>query len=215
MFERYTEGARRVVFWARYFAHQIGSPTIEAEHLLLGLLREDMILARRFLGSPWALEEVWGRVGQNKVERPAGPVDLPLSNTSRHVLSFAAAEADKLSSKRIGTAHLLLSLLREEKCTAAEILNDRGVRLVPIREELTRSPHDDSVREEFVRERGPLPEDIVEVQIRIRSIKDNVSAAIANHDFANARAYGDDERKERDRLYFLCQKYKLPDWLYE
>ena len=40
MFERYTEKARRVIFFARYEASQFGSPYIETEHLLLGLLRE-------------------------------------------------------------------------------------------------------------------------------------------------------------------------------
>jgi Clp amino terminal domain, pathogenicity island component len=41
MFERYTEKARRAIFFARYAASQYGSPYIESEHLLLGLLRED------------------------------------------------------------------------------------------------------------------------------------------------------------------------------
>ncbi|MBZ5597034.1 MAG: hypothetical protein LAN83_01820 [Acidobacteriia bacterium] len=39
MFERYTEKARRVIFFARYEASEYGSPFIETEHLLLGLLR--------------------------------------------------------------------------------------------------------------------------------------------------------------------------------
>ena len=49
MFERYTEKARRVIFFARYEASQFGSPLIESEHLLLGLLREDKTLTNRFL----------------------------------------------------------------------------------------------------------------------------------------------------------------------
>ena len=32
MFERYTEKARRVIFFARYEASQFGSPYIETEH---------------------------------------------------------------------------------------------------------------------------------------------------------------------------------------
>ena len=48
MFERYTEKARRVIFFARYEASQFGSPYIETEHLLLGLLREDKAMANRF-----------------------------------------------------------------------------------------------------------------------------------------------------------------------
>src|SRR5256885_4757169 len=48
MFERYTEKARRVIFFARYEASQFGAPAIEPEHLLLGLMREDKTLAGRF-----------------------------------------------------------------------------------------------------------------------------------------------------------------------
>jgi len=48
MFERYTERARRVIFFARYEASQYGSPYIETEHLLLGLLREDRALTKWF-----------------------------------------------------------------------------------------------------------------------------------------------------------------------
>jgi len=48
MFERYTEKARRVIFFARYEASQFGSPYIETEHLLLGLLREDKALTNAF-----------------------------------------------------------------------------------------------------------------------------------------------------------------------
>lgn len=217
MFERCTERARRTVFWARYFASQVGSPEIETEHLLLGLLREDMGLAQRFLGSPWALEEVWGRVSHSNVagEKTSGCVDLPLSKASTRVLAFAMEEADKLSSKPIGTVHLLLGLLRETNSTAGAILRDRGIRIESVRDELVRIPHDESVKEEFVRKREPLPEDIVEVQNRIRSLQKSVNAAIAEHDFAKAQALSEDERKERDRLYLLCQQHGLSEWLYE
>jgi ATP-dependent Clp protease ATP-binding subunit ClpC len=51
MFERYTEKARRVIFFARYEASQFGAPYIETEHLLLGLLQENKALAFRFFGS--------------------------------------------------------------------------------------------------------------------------------------------------------------------
>ena len=53
-------------------------------------------------------------------------VDLPLSHECKRVLAYAAEEAERLSHKHIGTEHLLLGLLREEKSFAAEILNERG-----------------------------------------------------------------------------------------
>jgi len=58
MFERYTEKARRVIFFARYEASQFGSPCIETEHLLLGLLREDKALTYRFLRSYGSVESI-------------------------------------------------------------------------------------------------------------------------------------------------------------
>ncbi|MBZ5600526.1 MAG: hypothetical protein LAN83_19665 [Acidobacteriia bacterium] len=217
MFERYTERARRVIFWSRYIASQCESSEIEVEHLLLGLLREDMSLAHRFLGSPWALETVWRKVEQSKPVHEKAPAsgDLPLSIAGKRVLAFATEEADQLSSKRIGTGHLLLGLLREGKCLAGEILYDRGVRLESTREELARVPHDDSIREEFVRERGSLPADVVELQARIRLIASSMKNAIANHDFAKAHADSHEGRKERDKLYLLCQQYGLLEWLYD
>jgi len=58
MFERYTEKARRVIVLARSEASQFGSPYIETEHLLLGLLREDKSLTFRFLRSHASVEPI-------------------------------------------------------------------------------------------------------------------------------------------------------------
>jgi ATP-dependent Clp protease ATP-binding subunit ClpC len=141
MFERYTEKARRVIFFARYEASQFGSPYIETEHLLLGLLREDKALTNRFLRSHASVESIRKQIeGHTTIrEKVSTSVDLPLSNECKRVLAYAAEEAERLSHKHIGTEHLLLGLLREEKCFAAEILQERGLRLPTIREELQRT----------------------------------------------------------------------------
>src|SRR6201986_548738 len=140
MFERYTEKARRVIFFARYEASEFGSPYIETEHLLLGLLREDKALTNRFLRSHASVESIRKQIeGHTTIrEKVSTSVDLPLSNECKRVLAYAAEEAERLSHKHIGTEHLLLGLLREEKCLAAEILTERGLRLPSIREELQR-----------------------------------------------------------------------------
>ena len=141
MFERYTEKARRVIFFARYEASQFGSPYIETEHLLLGLLREDKALTNRFLRSHASVESIRKQIeGRTTIrEKVSTSVDLPLSNECKRVLAYAAEEAERLSHRHIGTEHLLLGLLREEKCFAAEILHERGLRLSTIREELART----------------------------------------------------------------------------
>ena len=140
MFERYTEKARRVIFFARYEASQFGSPYIETEHLLLGLLREDKALTNRFLRSHASVESIRKQIEAHTTirEKVSTSVDLPLSNECKRVLAYAAEEAERLGHKHIGTEHLLLGLLREEKSFAAEILQERGLKLAGIREELAR-----------------------------------------------------------------------------
>ena len=217
MFERYGESARRVIFFARYFAARTGSSEIHSELFLLGLLREDKVLGNRFLGSPWAGEEVWKKIQQRKParEKVSGPVDIPLSSTSKSALIHAAEEADLLSSKTIRTEHLLLGLLRQEKCFAAEILHEFGVRLTKTRDELRRAPNSDSWSEEFVREPSPRPPEVVELKSRIESIRRRMEEAISNHDFDAARKYSDEEDRERDKLFALYRQYQLIDWVYD
>src|SRR3954470_23625579 len=141
MFERYTERARRVIFFARYEASQFGSTTIETEHLLLGLIREDKNLTNRFLRNSSSIESIRKEIeGRTTIrEKVSTSIDLPLSNECKRILAYAAEEAERLNHRHIGTEHLLLGILREEKCVAAEILHERGLRLNAIREELARS----------------------------------------------------------------------------
>src|SRR5690349_9094058 len=138
MFERYTEKARRVIFFARYEASQFGSPYIETEHLLLGIIREDKGLAMRFLRSGAA--SIRTQVESQTIfrEKISTSVDLPLSNESKRVLAYAAEEGERLSHKHIGCEHLLLGLLREEGSFAAQLLNNRGIRMSAVREQITR-----------------------------------------------------------------------------
>jgi ATP-dependent Clp protease ATP-binding subunit ClpC len=142
MFERYTEKARRVIFFARYEASQFGSPYIETEHLLLGLLREDKALTNRILRALGAVDSIRREIEKNTTvrEKTSTSVDLPLSNECKRILAYAAEEAERLWHKHIGTEHLLLGLLREGGCFAAQILKERGIELAAIRESLAKSP---------------------------------------------------------------------------
>jgi uncharacterized damage-inducible protein DinB len=158
MFERYTEKARRVIFFARYEASQFGSPYIDSEHLLLGILREDKALANRLLRAQGSVESIHKQVEKNTAirEKVSTSVDLPLSNECKRVLAYAAEEAERLAHTHIGTEHLLLGLLREEKSFAAEMLHERGLRLPVVREELQRMAEENAQRAEQ-RLRNPHP----------------------------------------------------------
>ena len=135
VFERYTEKARRVIFFARYEASQFGSPYIETEHLLLGLLREDRALTKRFLPAACSPELIRKKIEAVTIirEKVSTSVDLPLSGECKHVLGYMAEESENLSHQHIGTEHLLLGLLREEGSFAAELLRECGLRLETVR----------------------------------------------------------------------------------
>src|SRR5947209_7837443 len=143
MFEKYTEKARRTIFFGRFEASQFGSPYIETEHLLLGLLREDKALTQRFLRAAGVVESIRKQIEDRAPAEKKPPistsVDLPLSNECKSVLAHAAEESERLSHKHIGCEHLLLGLLREEKSFAAEMLHQRGIRISAIREELAKT----------------------------------------------------------------------------
>src|SRR2546423_574864 len=141
MFERYTEKARRVIFFARYEASQFGAPAIEPEHLLLGLMREDKTLTGRFFPRAQITIEAIRREIEGRTllrERIPTSVELPLAPETKRVLHYSYEESDRLQHRHIGTEHLLLGLLREERSMAAQILFERGLRLNAVREEIAR-----------------------------------------------------------------------------
>ena len=139
MFERYTERARRVLFFARYEASQLGSISIETEHLLLGLIREGKgLTSRLFARSHLSLENIRKEIEGRTVfrEKVSTSVEIPFSTETKRVLKHAAEEADRLIHNYIGTEHLLLGILREERSVAASILFEKGMRLTGVREDI-------------------------------------------------------------------------------
>jgi ATP-dependent Clp protease ATP-binding subunit ClpC len=139
MFERYTERARRVIFFARYEASQLGSNSIETEHLLLGLIREGKGLTSRiFSKSHLSMESIRKEIEGRALYRDkvSTSVDIPLSVDSKRVLGYASEEAERMLHNYIGTEHILLGLLREEKSVASSILAEKGMRLSAVREDI-------------------------------------------------------------------------------
>jgi hypothetical protein len=128
MFERYSEKARRSIFFARYEASQFGNDHIESEHLLLGILREERSLVA-LLGIPSAeglRKKIETRLGPPQ-EKISVSVDLPLSHESKRALTFAAEDAEALGQKTIEAWHLMLGLLRSQGSGAAELLGENGM----------------------------------------------------------------------------------------
>lgn len=138
MFERYNEAARRVLFFSRYEASQLGSRSIETPHLLLGLIRDTTGFARGLL-STLPLEEIRGTVVEAVPfeEKLATSVEIPFDAGVKRALQYAAAEADALEHPHIGAEHLLLGLLREEGSLAESTLRAYGVNLAAARQQVS------------------------------------------------------------------------------
>jgi ATP-dependent Clp protease ATP-binding subunit ClpC len=137
MFERYTEGARRVISLAREEAMHYGCPYIEAEHLLLGVLREDPTLPARIGVERISTEMISKEIESKKITHLSifEQVDLPLSEDSKRVLNHAAEE----SSGRITSDHLMIGILHLKESLAAKILEAHGVTMLAIRQEIRRN----------------------------------------------------------------------------
>ncbi len=160
MFERYTEQARRVLFFSRYEASQLGSLSIETEHLLLGLIREEKGLASRILAR--SLEnlrkDIEGRIVSR--EKVATSVEIPFNAETMRALQRAAEEADQLLHNYIGPEHMLLGLLREESSLASAVLTKNGFELSTVRSQildLLRTPGEAGAGDPGL---GPLPQEI-------------------------------------------------------
>lgn len=143
MFERYTEKARRAIFFARYEASQYGSMTIETEHLLLGIFREDHALGRKLLGDKGGADSLREKIESQikRGERISTSVEVPLSPECKRVLNRGAEEAERLGSKHVGAEHLLLGIFHEKDCLAARLLLERGLKLDETRDTIARSSY--------------------------------------------------------------------------
>jgi len=156
MFEKFTERARRVLFFARYEASHFGSMSIETEHLLLAVLREDANLPIRLIGQGAKTDAIaenaraWLTVGE---KRPTS-IDLSLSVECRNILGYAVNEAELLHHRYVGVEHVVLGIMREGKCNAAEILRKHGLQLSVARAKLAETP---SETQSAVSRQSPLP----------------------------------------------------------
>jgi ATP-dependent Clp protease ATP-binding subunit ClpA len=139
MFERYTEKARRTIFFARYEASKTGSREIETSHLLLGLLREN----HNLLGDPHAaatfVQQYRVEITPDQAEQIPTSVDLPLSHPSKRVLAYGAEEATQMGHRHIGTDHIFMGLLREDKNIAARLSRDHGIDISVVRDRVSKT----------------------------------------------------------------------------
>ncbi|CAN5870920.1 hypothetical protein BH18ACI4_BH18ACI4_07670 [soil metagenome] len=137
MFERYTEKARRVIFFARYEASQAGTPMIEPEHLLMGVVREDPELIRRCSpDNDKSIREAIGALTTPPKEKISTSLELPLAPETKRILAHAYELSASLKHRHIGTEHLLLGLLNEKETLVGKVLHERGINIADLRDQI-------------------------------------------------------------------------------
>ena len=138
----FTERVRKVLAMAREEAARLHHEYVGTEHILLGLIREGEGVAAAVLQNLSVdLDDIQQKIEETvkkgKAAQAAGP-DLPYTSRAKKVLELAMSEARELNHSYVGTEHLLLGLLREEKGIAAQVLTDAGVNLDAARAETLR-----------------------------------------------------------------------------
>ena len=138
--QNFTDRTRKVLALAREEAHRLGHEYVGTEHIVLGLIREGDGVAiaalRRIAVDP---NDVRRRIEETIKSGPApslNPGDLPYTSRAKKSLELAMTEAREMNHKFLGTEHLLLGVLREEKGLGAQVLADAGVRLPAVRADI-------------------------------------------------------------------------------
>ncbi|WP_163507850.1 ATP-dependent Clp protease ATP-binding subunit [Fodinicola acaciae] len=140
MFERFTDGARRVVVLGREEADLLQHRYIGTEHFLLGLIREGEGVGAHALDVLGiTLDAVRRRAAAlSQQDRDVTTGQMPFTPRAKRVLELSLREALQLGHTHIGTEHVLLALTRETESSAARILTKLGVDLVGVRQQVVR-----------------------------------------------------------------------------
>jgi ATP-dependent Clp protease ATP-binding subunit ClpC len=185
----FSDRVRRVLQMSREEAARLHHNYVGTEHLLLGLIREGegvaaAVLANLDVDLEEVQESIEKTVKKGTAEAPAGP-DLPYTSRAKKVLEFAMSEAPELKHSYVGTEHLLLGLLREEKGIAAQVLTDVGVNLEKARAETlrllsTEMPSEPTSSGAQLPERGYLSDLVARIRelvTRMRELVDELAAS--------------------------------------
>ena len=140
-FERFSDGARRALTRAQGEARRLGHSYIDTEHILLGLVGEEVGTAAKVLndlGISVNKVQAAGEFVIGKGEKRAVSGELDLAPRAKRVIEFAVDEARRLNSSYIGSEHILLGLLREKEGVACNVLESFGITLERTRDEINR-----------------------------------------------------------------------------
>ncbi|PIE03634.1 MAG: ATP-dependent Clp protease ATP-binding subunit ClpC [Acidobacteria bacterium] len=148
MFERYTDKARRVLFFARYEASQYGAMTITGEHLLLGLIREGERTSMSMMEQAGVnIRELKQSILEEGTPQPSAvsSEEIPLSEEVKRILHWSVQESVALNHRHVGVEHILLGILRDDHANASNILRQMGMDIYSAKETLLEILKEDKI----------------------------------------------------------------------
>ena len=134
--ERYTDGAKKTVYYAKKEALRCGHPSLRTEHILLGLLKDPdntgcAVLRECGIDLRAIRAKLSLRMAAGGTSPPTD--EIPFSVSARRVLRYSANEAKSMNHRYVGTEHLLLGLIRERSGLASDVLHEMGVNLLMVK----------------------------------------------------------------------------------
>lgn len=144
MAEIFTERAQRVLEIAQEEAKRFKHQAVSSEHILLALVIEPNGIAGKVLrdmklNEKDIYEEIEHLVGYGTVKTYAKGVFLPYSPRMKQIFALANSEVNKMGVQKVGTEHILLSLLKDESIMATRIMINLGISLSKVRQSLKRT----------------------------------------------------------------------------
>lgn len=127
MLDRFTDNARRAIFYARGEAAERGSEELESDHLLYGILKTDRTLLEKLGITLDALRTLGSSFAKRDRGRPTSPPTIPLSIESKNAISQSAAVADRQGSPQVGVSQFLAGLLAGAP-RLRKVLTDAGAK---------------------------------------------------------------------------------------
>lgn len=141
MEELFTERAQAVLEIAQEEAKRLKHQSVSSEHVLLALVVEQngiagKVLREMDLNETEIYEEIEHLIGYGGIRSYPKGVFLPYSPRMKQVFALASSEVKKTSSQKVGTEHILMSLLKDESIMATRIMINLGISLSKARQVL-------------------------------------------------------------------------------
>lgn len=158
---KFTDRAKNVLAFSREEVQRLGNNYLGLEHLLLGIIREGEGLAIQLLSYFGVdIAEVKKNI-EHAIKEPYIKGDklenIPMSRQAVKALKITYLEAKALGSDLVGTEHMLLAILKDDKNLASNKLEKYGVDYNSIKEELTSIIKEKNQKTQFDKPKAELP----------------------------------------------------------